>query len=42
MRSLSLIAATALWAGAVLVHRDAHFAALPPGRPSQETLPDKA
>lgn len=37
-----LIAATALSLGAVLVHRDAHFAALPEGRPAQESLPEKA
>ncbi len=37
-----LIAATAAQRGAVLVHRDPHFAALPSGRPVQETLPDKA
>ena len=37
-----LIAATAAARGAVLVHRDPHFAALPAGRPAQERLPDKA
>ena len=37
-----LIAATAAEKGATLVHRDPHFAALPAGRPTQETLPDKA
>ena len=37
-----LIAATAARAGATLVHRDPHFAALPAERPAQETLPDKA
>ena len=37
-----LIAATALSLGATLVHRDAHFAALPVGHPAQEALPDKA
>ena len=37
-----LIAATAARAGATLVHRDPHFAALPAGRPAQEALPDKA
>lgn len=37
-----LIAATAAQRGAVLVHRDPHFAALPAGRPAQEALPDKA
>lgn len=36
-----LIAATAVRRGAVLVHRDPHFAALPYGKPMQETLPDK-
>ena len=37
-----LIAATAAQQGAVLVHRDPHFAALPPSKPDQEHLPDKA
>ena len=37
-----LIATTAAHCGATLVHRDPHFAALPAGRPAQETLPDKA
>lgn len=37
-----LIAASAAAQGATLVHRDPHFAALPVGRPTQETLPDKA
>ena len=37
-----LIAATALHRGAILVHRDPHFAALPTDRPVQETLPAKA
>ena len=37
-----LIAATAAQQEAVLVHRDPHFAALPPGNPRQEHLPDKA
>ena len=36
-----LIAATAAQHGAVLVHRDPHFATLPSGRPAQDTLPDK-
>lgn len=36
-----LMAATAVRAGAVLVHRDPHFAALPAGRPAQEALPKK-
>ena len=38
----ALIAATAAHHEAILVHRDAHFAALPVGRPMQETLPNKA
>jgi predicted nucleic acid-binding protein len=37
----ALITATAAYRGAILVHRDPHFAALPVGRPMQETLPDK-
>lgn len=37
-----LIAATAVQHGAILVHRDPHFAALPAGKPTQEVLPDKA
>lgn len=37
----TLIAATAAHHGAILVHRDPHFAALPSGRPAQERLPDK-
>ena len=37
-----LMAATAAEKGATLVHRDPHFAALPLGKPTQETLPDKA
>ena len=37
----TLIAATAESIGAVLVCRDAHFAALPPGRPALEILPPK-
>ncbi len=37
-----LIAATAVQQGAILVHRDSHFAALPTGRLAQETLPEKA
>ena len=37
-----LIAATAVQHGAVLVHRDPHFGALPTGKPTQEVLPDKA
>ena len=36
-----LIAATAAHRGAILVHRDPHFAALPAGRPGQEALPAK-
>ena len=36
-----LIAATAAHHRAILVHRDSHFAALPEGRPKQETLPSK-
>lgn len=36
-----LIAATAALHGAVLVHRDPHFAALPAGLLAQDTLPDK-
>lgn len=36
-----LIAATAANAGAVLVHRDPHFASLPSGSPVQVVLPDK-
>ncbi len=35
------IAATAMWHGATLVHRDPHFAALPASRLAQEALPDK-
>lgn len=35
------IAATAAHHGAILVHRDPHFASLPPGKPAQETLPVK-
>ena len=38
----ALIAATAAYRGAILVHRDPHFAALPVGRPMQEMLPGKA
>jgi len=37
-----LIAATAAQHGAILVHRDPHFGALPLGKPAQEVLPDKA
>jgi len=37
-----LIAATAVQHGAILVHRDPHFGALPAGKPTQEVLPDKA
>ena len=36
-----LIAASAAFHGAILVHRDAHFISLPAGRPAQEILPDK-
>ena len=36
-----LIAATALSAGAILVHRDAHFAVLSAGSLKQEKLPEK-
>jgi predicted nucleic acid-binding protein len=36
-----LIAATAAHHQSIPVHRDSHFAALPEGRPKQETLPDK-
>ena len=36
------IAATAAHHGATLVHRDPHFSSLPPGKPTQETLPDKS
>jgi len=38
----SIIAATAELYGAILVHRDPHFTALPSGRPVQELLPDKS
>ena len=37
-----LIAATAALHGAILVHRDPHFASLPDGHSAQESLPDKA
>ena len=37
----TLIASTALLADATLVHRDAHFSALPTGRPAQLVLPSK-
>jgi len=37
-----LIASTAAHHGAILVHRDPHFGALPNGKPAQEVLPDKA
>jgi predicted nucleic acid-binding protein len=37
-----LIAATAALNNAILVHRDPHFAALQPGMPAQEILPDRA
>ena len=37
-----LIAATAIQHGAILVHRDPHFGALPAGKPIQEVLPNKA
>jgi len=36
-----LIAATAVRTGGTLVHRDPHFASLPPGNPVQIVLPDK-
>lgn len=36
-----VIAASAVWHGATLVHRDPHFAALPAARLAQEALPDK-
>lgn len=36
-----VIAATAALHGAILVHRDPHFASLPSGRPVQESLPAK-
>ncbi len=36
-----IIAATDAHHGAILVHRDPHFSALPSGRPAQERLPDK-
>lgn len=36
------IAATAAHHGAILVHRDPHFASLPAGRPEQEALPEKS
>lgn len=35
------IAATAVWHGATLVHRDPHFDALSASRLAQEALPDK-
>ena len=37
-----IVAATAVYHGAVLIHCDPHFAALPEGRPAQENLADRA
>ena len=36
-----LIAGTAICRGAILVHRDLHFASLAPGKPIQDVLLDK-